>query len=125
MCKRVRFVALAVFAGACVWPSLAADEPPQTRSCWLRDIASPAPKTIYALCEQGSLRISTDGGTTWTAKDTGAKGSLRAMAFLDVNRGLVVGDDGIIMSTSDGAKNWTAMQSGTLKKLMDIAFVGN
>ncbi len=63
-------------------------------SCWLRDAAAPTPAIIYTLCQQGELWLSNDGGKTWTMRDTGAKGRLRALDFLDVNRGIAVGDDG-------------------------------
>src|SRR5215472_14969446 len=61
-------------------------------SCWLRDAASPAPSTVYAMCEQGTFWITTDGGAKWTSRETAAKMPLRALTFLDANRGLVVGD---------------------------------
>ena len=41
-------------------------------SCWLRDAASPAPSTVYALCEQGTLWVTTDGGTKWDGRNMGA-----------------------------------------------------
>src|ERR1051325_3872037 len=125
MSKGLKFAGLGLLACATALPLAAAADPVQARSCWLRDLATPSPTIIYGLCEQGSIWISSDSGTTWASKETGAKGSLRAMAFLDVNRGLVVGDNGLIMTTTDGAKTWTTTQSGTTKKLMDIAFVGN
>src|SRR5688572_13700401 len=125
MSKGLDFARMALLAGLAILPSFAADAPPQTRSCWLRDLSSPTTSNIYALCEQGSVWFSGDGGTTWAAKETGAKEALRAMDFLDANRGLAVGDAGLIMSTTDASKTWTAVKSGTEKKLMDISFVEN
>ena len=74
---------LVCLAGFSLLPALAADAPQQTRSCWLRDLASPVPSNIYALCEQGSVWMSSDNGATWSVKETGAKGAVRAMSFLD------------------------------------------
>src|SRR5215469_897162 len=68
-------------------------------SCWLRDAASPAPSTIYALCEQGTLWFSTDAGVKSSSRDTGAKQPLRALAFLDAGRAIAVGDQGLIIAT--------------------------
>jgi len=100
-------------------------EPPQTRSCWLRDLASPVASKIYGLCEQGAVYISEDNGATWNQKETGAKEAIRAMAFLDANRAIAVGDAGLMMTTEDGGKTWKAAPPVTPKKLMDVAFVGN
>jgi photosystem II stability/assembly factor-like uncharacterized protein len=93
-------------------------------SCWLRDAASPAPSTVYALCEQGIIWITTDGGAKWTAKTMAANTPLRAMSFLDPKRGIAVGDGGVILGTDDGAKTWAVRPSGTKEKLMDVTFVG-
>src|SRR2546426_12247720 len=124
MSRGIVWARLGLLAGISMLPVLA-QEQAQTRSCWLRDLASPVPSTIYALCEQGSVWISADSGATWSAKETGAKAPLRAMAFLDTKRGLAVGDDGLIMATADGGKTWNDAKSGVAKKLMDIAFIGN
>src|SRR6185503_15053311 len=125
MSKGIFAARLMAMAGFWLLPALAADQPAQTRSCWLRDLASPVPTTVFALCEQGTVWISTDSGATWTAKETGASEPVRAMAFLDANRGITVGDAGLVLTTADGGKTWTKTDAGTDKKLMDIAFVGN
>lgn len=94
-------------------------------SCWLRDAASPAPSTVYALCEQGVVWITADGGAKWTPRTIKSEQPLRAMAFLDAKRGIVVGDNGLVLGSEDGGATWRPQQSGTTQKLMDVAFVGN
>jgi 2-oxoisovalerate ferredoxin oxidoreductase beta subunit len=94
-------------------------------SCWLRDAASPAPSTIYALCEQGTLWFSTDAGVRWSSRDTGAKQPLRALTFLDARRAYAVGDSGLIFASEDSAKTWTARTSPVKEKLLDVAFSGD
>jgi len=94
-------------------------------SCWLRDAASPAPSTVYALCEQGVLWATTDGGVKWVARTIKTDQPLRAMAFPDAKRGVVVGDNGLVLGSEDGGKTWTPQQSGTKEKLMDVTFIGN
>src|SRR5437763_2674718 len=103
----IRFFQVAALCGFSVLP-LAADG-----SCWLRDAAAPAGSTVYALCEQGILWVTTDGGAKWAPRNTGAKQPLRAMAFLDATRGITVGDGGVILGSDDGGKTWAARTSGT------------
>ena len=51
-------------------------------------------------------------------------GALRAVAFLDVNRGTTVGDGGAILATEDAGRTWTPRESGTTENLTDIQMVG-
>src|SRR3954451_16030202 len=82
------------------------------RSCWLRDLSSPANSLAYAMCAQGTLWTTTDSGATWTSRDMGTDKALRALAFLDANRGISVGDGGLILGTEDGGKTWKPRPSG-------------
>src|SRR5689334_19658343 len=115
----VRLSGLAALGSLSILPLLAEG------SCWLRDFASPATSTAYALCEQGALWVTTDGGAKWTSSNPGAKQPLRAMAFLDAKRGVAVGDGGAVLGSDDGGKTWTARNSGVTQKLMDATFIGN
>ena len=96
----------------------------QETSCRFRDGASPAASVAYVLCEPSTVMVTTDSGATWVARDTTAKGRLRAIAFTDVNRGFVAGDGGLLLATEDGGKTWQARQTGTTESLTDIEFVG-
>jgi len=110
----------------------AADKPPATpltgvedqTSCWLRDAAAPTSSTIYTLCQQGKIWFTKDGGKTWNSLNTGANGRLRAFAFLDVDRGVAVGDDGVLLRTTDAGKSWKQMSTGTKDHLLDVTFIG-
>jgi len=97
----------------------------QKRSCWLRDIASPTPSAVYAMCEQGTMWSTIDSGGKWEQRETGAPASLRALAFLDANRGIAVGKGGLIIGTDDGGKTWSKRPSNTTENLMEISFVGD
>src|SRR5689334_3700484 len=91
----LHFAAIAVLAAFPVHAQTASED----KSCWLRDVAAPADSTVFALCEQGPVWATTDGGAKWAQRNTGAADSLRALAFLDANRGLAVGHGGIIVAT--------------------------
>ena len=96
----------------------------QETSCRFRDGAAPSASVAYVLCEPSTVMVTTDGGATWAARDTGAKTRLRAIAFTEVNRGFVAGDGGLLLATEDGGKTWQARQTGTTESLTDIEFVG-
>ena len=94
------------------------------RSCWLRDAVTPSANLTYALCQQGDVLVTRDGGAKWTVQATGAPGLLRAIAFPDTDRGFVVGDRGALLATQDGAKTWKPQPAGTTENLMAIQMVG-
>src|ERR1035438_171969 len=89
--------------------TFAADE----RACNMRDAALPTNSITYVLCEQGLLLVTKDEGATWAQRKIASPGALRAMAFLDANRGVTVGDGGAILTTDDAGRTWKARQSGT------------
>src|ERR1022692_5103201 len=95
---------LAGVIGVLLFPLLA--DGAQERSCWLRDAAVPTSSLVYALCEQGGMWATADGGSTWEKRDTGTTERLRAMAFLDAKRGFVIGDHGLMVATEDGGSHW-------------------
>ena len=101
--------------------TFAADE----RACNMRDAALPTNSITYVLCEQGLLLVTSDEGATWSQrKIPDAPAALRALAFLDVNRGVTVGDNGSILATDDAGRTWKARVSGTKENLTDIQMVG-
>src|SRR4051794_27831396 len=96
--------------GAIPLAALAADQ----RTCNMRDAALPTNSITYVLCEQGLMLVTKDEGATWTQrKIPNTTSALRAVAFLDVNRGLTVGDAGAILATDDAGVTWTKRESGT------------
>ena len=107
--------------GVIPWVTFAADE----RACNMRDAALPTNSITYVLCEQGLLLVTNDEGATWAQrKIPNVTAGLRAVAFLDVNRGLTVGDHGAILATDDAGRTWKARESGTTENLTDIQMVG-
>ena len=100
--------------------TFAADE----RACNMRDAALPTNSITYVLCEQGLLLVTNDDGATWAQRKIASTGALRAVAFLDVNRGVTVGDGGAILATDDAGRTWKARTSGTTENLTDIQMVG-
>jgi photosystem II stability/assembly factor-like uncharacterized protein len=107
-------------AGLAIVPLLAASA--VDRSCWLRDAAAPTGSVAYALCEQGNVWVTTNGGAKWASAETKAKVRLRSIVSLDPKRVIVIGDEGTMLATNDGGKTWRQRETGTKEHLLDITF---
>jgi photosystem II stability/assembly factor-like uncharacterized protein len=85
-----------------------------------RDVQAFDDRTAFLLAagegDHSRLFKTTDGGATWTQilKNPDAGGFLDAMAFWDLNNGLILGDpvDGrfVILLTTDGGKHWSQVR---------------
>ncbi|MGD9648097.1 MAG: YCF48-related protein [Pirellulales bacterium] len=54
---------------------------------------------------------SADGGRDWTLYGTGQSLPIRAIEFLDANRGWAVGSLGTILGTTDGGRSWQTLRA--------------
>jgi len=93
-------------------------------NCDFRDGVSPAPSTLYILCENATLLASTDQGASWMSYSTGKERSLLAIAFLDAKRGLIAGDNGVLLASNDGGTHWQPLNANTSRALRSISVVG-
>ncbi|MBS1262072.1 MAG: Ycf48-like protein [Calditrichaeota bacterium] len=74
--------------------------------------------------EQGTVRITGDGGDSWTTpSDLPTDAALFDVAVLDGSRAWVCGAGGVIFASSDGGDTWTADESGTSEPLRGIFFL--
>lgn len=55
---------------------------------------------------------SSDAGETWEAASTSVATPIRALHFLNAERGFAVGDLGTILSTRDGGRTWRVLRRG-------------
>jgi photosystem II stability/assembly factor-like uncharacterized protein len=58
----------------------------------------------------------------WEQLESGVTQDLNSISFICLNRGSVIGDEGIILRTGDGGYNWTAQNSGVMDNLYDIFY---
>ena len=65
---------------------------------------------------------SADGGRTWETLFTQQRAPIRALCFLDENRGWAVGSLGTILATRDGGRNWRVQRSGGARAGMLAVF---
>ena len=68
-----------------------------------------------------SYMISSQKGG-WELQESGVTQDLNSIFFICLNRGSVVGDEGVILRTGDGGDNWTAQNSGVMDNLYDIFY---
>ncbi len=65
-------------------------------------ISAPSEKTIYVCGSNGMIYKSSDGGDNWIKQNSLTNLTLNAVYFFDENKGIAVGDSGLIMYTSNG-----------------------
>ena len=75
---------------------------------------------VWVAGEDGVLLRSTDGGATWSLRDSGSTRHLRAVARA-ANTGWAVGDGGTVLRSSDGGQTWTAQNAGSHQQLRGVA----
>jgi hypothetical protein len=71
--------------------------------------------------DSGTILATTNGGATWSARNSGTTERFSAVAFPDATHGWAVGG-GTILATTDGGATWSAQSSGSAGSLWDVAF---
>ena len=95
----------------CSYPYLGDVTDPQTRS------------SMDEVVSEGFVIRTDDGGESWVRVHSVLGGTCNAMAFIDAERGWVVGDDGLILASCDGGSTWEAQTSGTPESLTSVSFL--
>jgi photosystem II stability/assembly factor-like uncharacterized protein len=78
--------------------------------------------TLKIAAPQNDALCPQRGG--WELLDSGVTEDLNGIFFICLNRGSVVGDEGVILRTGDGGVNWTTQNSGVIDDLYDISYYG-
>jgi len=76
------------------------------QGCWVRDLVTPRVGEVWVLCEEGSVRISADGGHSWQEHSLEPPGGWRALAVARNGSAVAVGSTGRIAWTVDAGKTW-------------------
>ncbi|TCJ17802.1 T9SS type A sorting domain-containing protein [Flaviaesturariibacter flavus] len=76
----------------------------------------------YAVANNVNIKTTTDGGATWTLRNTGNTNNLNSVYFLDATNGYACGVSGTILKTTDGGQNWTALTTNYTYAFTDIWF---
>jgi len=80
--------------------------------------------TFVAVTNGGTIKISSNNGTTWTSISSGLPISLSDISFGN-NTFVTVSGSGTILTSSDNGITWTSRTSGTTNGLTSVAFGNN
>ena len=75
-----------------------------------------------ALCLSAPSASTSASASTWTRQNPGTMSWLRAVYFLDQNRGWVAGSGGTLLETTDGGTTWKRLFPLTRDTLHDVYF---
>lgn len=78
--------------------------------------------TGYLLCDNSTVRKTTNGGASWENQQTSSTGYFLDIFFMNTATGWTVGQNGIIRVTTNGGMNWNSQNSGTSYDLHSVNF---
>ena len=88
---------------------------------------NPAVNSASLVQKQPNLltsKLLTPPKAGWEPVDSGVAQDLNSVFFICLNRGSVVGDDGVILRTGNGGINWTLQSSGVPDNLYGVSYYG-
>lgn len=75
-------------------------------------VAATSNLRAWVVGTSGQIFRTDDGGSTWTAENSGVTSTLHAVKFGFDLEGVAVGDGGVILHTLDGGGTWTRIDDG-------------
>jgi photosystem II stability/assembly factor-like uncharacterized protein len=87
------------------------------------DVKALSPEKAIVVGYSGKILMTTDGGKTWQAKQSGTELALYNVKFADEQNGWVCGQDGLILHTTDGGETWQKQESGVTSPIFALWFV--
>jgi len=97
---------------------------PARPRCSVQDAAQ-ADGSVWILCNFRDVHISADQGKTWTQSRLPQEFKHRAIAALDAQQAIVIGDQGNLWRTADRGKTWTKIAVDTEAVLTDVQFLAD
>jgi photosystem II stability/assembly factor-like uncharacterized protein len=73
----------------------------------LFDVSFISPVKGWAVGQNGTMLVTTNGGSGWLSLISPTSSNLNDINFVDTLRGLIVGDNNTIFSTTDGGASWS------------------
>ncbi|HEY0031077.1 MAG TPA: YCF48-related protein [Bacteroidia bacterium] len=79
----------------------------------------------FVVGPSGTIRKTTNGGTTWVPQTSGISDNLNEVVFADANTGYIVAMSGKILKTINGGTLWSLLTTGTTIDLTRITLNGS
>jgi len=73
--------------------------------------------------DNGTVFVTTNGGTNWVSKNSSTSLQLRGAGFAGGSTFYAVGDDGAAVKSTDDGNTWTTLNAGTTERLLCVAAV--
>jgi photosystem II stability/assembly factor-like uncharacterized protein len=80
--------------------------------------------TVGTIVGGYNIARTNDGGLSWGLQFQGLSNYLTGVVFSDLNNGIVVGENGVILRTSNGGQTWNYEFSGTYNLLWSVDYLG-
>jgi len=84
-------------------------------------VSAPSERVIYACGSGGMIYRSANGGDTWLDQSVTTTRNINAVSFYDENRGVAVGDSGLILFTTNGGITGIGRSAGPGPKTFSLA----
>ncbi len=79
-------------------------------------------QTGWAVGAGGTIRHTSNAGTSWAGQTSGTTQALNGVTFVDAKTGWAVGGGGVILHTANAGVTWTKQTSGTASTLYGVYF---
>lgn len=89
----------------------------------LLGVSVPSSNLCFVCGATGTIRKTSDAGTTWIPLSSGTGQNLHSIQFVDVLTGYVVGDNGTALKTTNAGATWNTMTTGTTTNLRYVHFI--
>ncbi len=90
-----------------------------------RGIAAKGTQNAWVVGEGGALKVTTNGGQTWTAKSAGTSSDLHDVFFLTPTEGWIAGQNDVLLYSNDGGNTWSSRNSGINVGLEAVIFLNS
>lgn len=88
----------------------------------LNDIFFQSTSIGWVCGDNGSIKKTTNGGTTWSSNNFGADNYKSIYFFANSSTGFISGSNGKIIKTTNSGTNWVSQTTGTSKNLNSVVF---
>ena len=89
----------------------------------LTDIFFTNSQSGWVVGDHGVVYLSSDGGSTWSIRQSGTISNLTTIHFINDQRGWVGGENGIILSTINSGETWQNISGSFDEEILDIHFI--